>query len=164
MRVQLLKVRAEQFARRKGLLLDCSLGTGCQGSVWSTIFHSQPGHSALKVHDREDTYLRERNVYLLLREYNVTTLANCRVPRLIDHDDELLALEMEIVSRPFCLDFGGAYLDYAPEFPEHVMEDVDRQHRELFEGDYAAMKAVLRELENLDIYMIDVHPGNISFR
>lgn len=149
---------------RKNLRLDSTLGTGVQGSVWSTIFQSRSSHSAVKVHDAEHTYRRERDAYLVLREYNVTRVRDCTVPRLIDHDDDLLILEMSIVQRPFCLDFGGAYLDYPPDFPEHVLEDVDRQHRELFEDDYDEMKTVLRELEKLDVYMIDVHPGNISFR
>jgi len=31
--------------------------------------------------------------------------------------DDLLAIEMTIVTPPFILDFAGAYLDPAPDFP-----------------------------------------------
>ena len=164
MRIELLRQRAETYATRKNLALDASLGTGIQGSVWSTIFKSRSGHSAIKVHDAEHTYRRERDIYLRLREYNVDYVRDCSVPRLLDHDDQLLILEMTIVKRPFCLDFGGAYLDYAPAYPDDILADEDLKQRELFEDDYAEMKAVLHELEKFDIYMLDVHPGNISFR
>jgi len=42
------------------------------------------------------------------------------------------------VERPFVLDFGGAYLDFCPEFSNEVWEDWEKN-------------------------MIDVNPGNIGF-
>lgn len=79
---------------------------------------SKPSRSqrfAVKFHDRTAGYEREINVYLRLRAHEVTHVGGHRVPILIDQDDELLAIEMTIVSPPFVLDFGGAYLDQPPD-------------------------------------------------
>jgi hypothetical protein len=159
-----LRERAELYLRRDGRILGDALGNGVQGSVFLARHQACLFASAVKVHRDSHAYRRERDVYLHLKECGVSTIRGCNVPTLFAHDDGLMILEMEIVVRPFCLDFGGAYLMYPPDFPEGVLEDVDRQHRELFEEDYDEMKAVLRELERLDIHMVDVHPGNISFR
>lgn len=163
MRPELLKRRAETFANRKGLTLDVPLGAGVQGIVWATMFKAAPGHSAVKVHEAEPNYRRERDVYLRLREYAVTSLRGCNVPALLDHDDELLVLEMEIVRRPFVLDFGGAYLDDPPDFPDDVLAEWEREKREQYGDRWPEVRAILRELERLGVYMIDVHPGNVSF-
>ena len=49
--------------------------------------------------------------------------AGLRVPRLLQFDDDLWVIEMTIVSRPFVLDFAGAYLDMPPDFSDEVMAD-----------------------------------------
>jgi hypothetical protein len=73
-------------------------------------------------------------------------------------------LDLEIVQRPFVLDFGGAYLDYPPDFSEEVLAEENRKRREIYGDDYPEVMTILKELEHMDIDMIDVQPGNISFR
>jgi hypothetical protein len=55
------------------------------------------------------------------------------VPQLVHYDDELLAIEMTIVSPPFCLDFGGAYLDRPPDYSPEVWADWEAEKSDLFE-------------------------------
>ena len=155
--------RANTYLRRNGRILGNALGTGVQGSVFVAKLQGSLFDTAIKIHEHDINYRRERDVYLRLREYNVTSLRGCNVPLLIDHDDGLYILEMEIVQRPFVLDFGGAYLDYPPDFTEDVLAEEDKKRRELYGEHYPEVMAILRELEGYDIYMIDVHPGNISF-
>lgn len=120
-------------------------------------------NNALKIHQNDIDYGRERDVYLRLREYGVREICGCDIPRLVDHDDELYALEMTIVERPFVLDFGGAYLDYPPEFSDDVMAEWTREKIEMYGDRWPDVQAILKELEGYDIYMIDVNLGNISF-
>src|ERR1700730_12259198 len=81
--------RAEEFARRSGLVLGQQLGFGIHGIVFAT--ESQPGRgpsavrSAIKVHRREPDYSRERDIYSRLRDVGVTTIRGCHVPRLLHH-------------------------------------------------------------------------------
>ena len=90
----------------------------------SLIFHHPKGDRsdqvAVKFHNREVAYNRELSVFLRLRDLGVVNVCGHRVPLLIDYDDELLAIEMTIVSPPFCLDFGGAYLDRPPDYTAEV--------------------------------------------
>jgi hypothetical protein len=50
-------------------------------------------------------------------------IVECQVPEPIAYDDELLAIEMTVVTRPFVLDFGGAFLDHLPGFSEEVLAE-----------------------------------------
>lgn len=75
------------------------------------------GQSAIKVHERETDYGRERDVYIRLGLNGVTDIRGCEVPELMGFDDSLWVLEMTVVRRPFVLDFAGAFLDQAPDFP-----------------------------------------------
>ena len=85
------------------------------------------------------------------------------IPDLIDYDDELLAIEMTIVSPPFCLDFGGAYLDRPPDYSPEVWADWETQKSEDFEENWPAVKRILSVFETYGIYIADVNPGNIKF-
>ena len=42
-----------------------------------------------------------------VRDVGLTDVAGFAIPTLIDHDDELLALEMQIVFPPFVVDFAS---------------------------------------------------------
>jgi hypothetical protein len=151
------------YAARNGRDLVEPLGTGVQGSVWRVKEKGEIFSTAVKAHRDEFSYRRERNVYLRLREYDVAEIRSCSVPYLLNHDDELMILEMGLVQRPFILDFGGAYLDYPPDFSDDVLAEWEREKREQYGSRWPEVQAILRELEKLDIYMVDVHPGNISF-
>ena len=119
--------------------------------------------SAIKVHEREPDYCRERDVYLRLAQHNIQTLRGCKVPRLVRFDDNLLIVEMTIVSRPFVLDFAGAFLDQAPGFSEEVMSDWLNEKYEQFGPHWPEVQLILAALKQYGIHMIDVHPNNISF-
>jgi len=115
--------RVQEYADRKGLVVGKPLGSGVHGSVWAAEYQTSGGRTALKVHEGEPAYFRERDVYLRLRGRGITAIRGCNVPELIDFDDQLLLIEMTVVIRPFVLDFGGAYLDQPVEFPEEVLAD-----------------------------------------
>jgi hypothetical protein len=70
---------------------------------------------------------------------------------------------MSIVSRPFLLDFAGAYLDQRPEFPDEVWSEWETDKREQFDARWPTVQAVLSALEKLGIYVVDVSPSNIAF-
>jgi hypothetical protein len=162
-----LSGRAREYARRSGLKIAEELGFGIHGIVFAV--ESQPEtkvssvQSAVKVHERENDYRRERDTYLRLKEYDVREIRGCEIPQLLRYDDDLLVIEMTVVSRPFILDFAGAYLDHAPDFPEEVLADWRAEKEEQFGSGWPEVQAVLRLLETYGIFLEDVSPGNISF-
>ena len=155
--------RLEEYARHRNLRLGEHLGSGVHGIVFTAHSQHQIVHSALKAHGMHAAYARERDVYLHLRQLGIELVLECSVPALLNHDDELMILEMSIVDRPFVLDFGGAYLFQPPHFPDEVWADWRAEKIEQFGDRWPDAEAVLRELQRLDIHMIDVNPGNISF-
>jgi hypothetical protein len=159
--------RAREYTQRTGLGLGDELGAGVHGIVFATESEgdggSLPLRSAIKVHQRETDYQRERDVYLRLKEHGVTTIRGCHVPQLLDYDNQLLVIEMTVVKRPFVLDFAGAFLDRAPDFPEEVMDDWRAEKQEQFGAHWPEVQAILRALEVYGVFMVDVNPGNIAF-
>ena len=55
-----------------------------------------------------------------LDENEVTQVCDFNVPQLLGVDEDLRILEMSIVTRPFVLDFAGAYLDVKPAFTPEI--------------------------------------------
>ncbi len=84
------------------------------------------------------------------------------MPQLLYFDDHRLVLEMTIVSPPYVLDFGGAYLENVAVFPDDVMADWLAENREQFSDDWPAAQAILRILETYGIFVVDVNPNNIA--
>ena len=166
-RKEILIHRANEYAQHYQLALCEELGFGVHGIVFATERHPKIGdsplRSALKIHEGETPYRRERDIYLRLKERGVIEVRGCEVPRLIRFDDRLLAIEMSMVSRPFILDFAGAYLDYFPDFPEEAIADWRAEKAEQFGERWPEVQAILRELETYGIYMEDVSPSNIGF-
>lgn len=158
-----LNNRAETYAHQHRLALAEELGAGMHGIVFAALSQSTGGKVALKVFERQREYRRERDVYFRLRENEITTIRGCRVPELLRHDDERFIIEMTIVTRPFVLDFAGAYLDYPPDFSDEVIADWHVEKREQFESKWPEVLAILGVLEEYGIFMVDVNPGNISF-
>lgn len=155
--------RARQYVTGRGLTLGGELGFGHQGVVWMTEGQTERGEqTAVKAYQREPEYVRERDAYLRLLECDVREIRGCNVPQFIDCDDELWILEMTIVTRPFLLDFAGAYLDWSPDFSEEVMADWRAEKLEQFGERWPEVEAILRILQTYGIFMIDVHPGNIA--
>lgn len=162
-----LENRARQYTQQHGLLLGEQLGCGVHGIVFVT--ESQPenkpaaARSAIKVHQKQPPYCRERDVYLRLQQHGVIAIRGCHVPKLLRYDDDLWIIEMTVVSRPFVLDFAGAYLDEAPDFSEEVLADWIAEKQEQFGPRWPEVLAILRSLQGYGILMQDVNPGNISF-
>ena len=155
--------RAQQYASQKGLVLAKPLGSGVHGSVFTAKNQTNTAKSAIKVHERERDFQRERDVYIRLQGLGVTDVCGCAVPELLAFDNELWILEMTVVTPSFVLDFGDANLDQPHDFSEEVLADWRADKQELFDRRWPEVLTILRYLEGYGIYMLDVHPGNISF-
>jgi hypothetical protein len=153
--------RAIEYAKRTGFSLDLTkkLGYGTDGTVWRTN-----RNTAIKAFERQATYRTEKRCYLRLRDRNVSEILGFTVPQLEGFDDELLIVEMSIVSPPFVLDFGKAYLDTKPDYTEEVLADDEAYRREMFGEDWPTVERILGYLRSLGIYYVDARPGNITFR
>jgi hypothetical protein len=155
--------RVEHYAARRGLVVRDGLGSEIQGSVFAVEYQTKGGRTAVKGHLREVACQRERDVYLRLRDVDLTLIRGCQVPSLVNYDDELWCIEMSIVTRPFVLDFASAQLDEPPDFSEEVMADWRTEKQEQFGSRWPEVIAILDALERYGIFMTDAKPGNISF-
>jgi len=136
---------------------------GIHGSVFVAENNLKGGKIAVKIHHNPEPFQREFAVYERLQETGITKILEFNVPQLIHADTKLLAIEMTIVTRPFVLDFAGAYLDAAPRFSDEIWTDWEIEKKEQFGDRWTTVLAVLAELEMWDIHMIDVSPSNIAF-
>ena len=66
---------------------------------------------------------------------------------------------MTIVSPPFCLDFGGAYLNRPPDYSPEVWKDWEQQKSLDFEKNWPHMKKILSHFRTLGIHIADVNPA-----
>jgi hypothetical protein len=159
--------RARRYVQRHGLTVTEELGFGVHGTVFVVESQTETGaekaRAAVKIHARAADYARERDVYLRLQQHGIVRICNCEVPQLLRYDDELRAIEMTVVTRPFVLDFAGAFLDQAPDFSEEVLDEWRAEKQEQFGERWPEAQAILRFLEGLGIHLIDVTPNNISF-
>ena len=151
------------YAARHQLQLAERLGFGIHGMIVVVENKSKGGKTAIKAHRADEPYRRERDVYERLKQAGVTEVLGFNVPQFIQADDDLRAIEMSIVTRPFLLDFAGAYPGVPPEFPDEVRSDWEAGMREQFEARWPEVQAVLAALEEWDIHMVDVSPSNIAF-
>lgn len=92
------------------------IGFGIHGQVFSVIEGDDFLITVVKFFEDVAPFFRELKVYRRLAEESITELAGCRVPRLIECDDEHFTIQMSLVTRPFCLDFAAAYLDGLPDY------------------------------------------------
>jgi hypothetical protein len=151
------------YAARLQLKLAERLGFGVHGIIYVAEHKSKSGKTAIKAHREFAPYLRERRIYERLKRAGVAELVGFNVPQFMDADDGLRVIEMSIVTRPFVLDFAGAYLDAPPDFPEDTWAEWKAGMREQFETRWPTVEAVLAALEAMDIYLLDVSPSNIAF-
>jgi hypothetical protein len=158
-----LAARARDDADRKALVIRVELGSGVHGIVFSAEYQSECGESAIKVHEREPHYARERDVYLRLQQHRISQIGGSNVPQLIAFDDDLWIIEMTVVARPFVLDFAGAFLDRPPDFSEEVLAEWRAEKQEQFGPRWRAVLAILAMLETYGIFLVDVNPGNVAF-
>ncbi len=159
--------RARKYAEMHGLLLGNEIGEGMNGVVFfADAQFDTPGRprlSAVKACHTEVEYSRERDVYFRLQDRNITKVRTCKIPELLEYNDDLWIIEMTIVTRPFCLDFGGAFLEKPPDFSEEVMADWRADKIEQFGKHWPEVERIIAVLEVHGIYLMDVHPKNISF-
>jgi hypothetical protein len=155
---------AREYASKHALDLAERLGSGIHGIVHVIESKTQPGKTALKLHRTSVAYLRERQIYQRLREARVSKIFGFHTPQLVRFDDELMAIEMTIVTPPFLLDFAGAYLDSPPEFSNEIWAEWEAEKREHFGARWELVLAILSELRRLGIHMLDPSPSNIRFQ
>lgn len=144
------------------MTLGDRLGFGIQGIVFAARKQAEDGQIALKIHDREEAYVRERDTYFRLQSLGITEVRGCQIPELIAHDNQAWIIAMTIVDRPFVLDFGSARLDRPAGFSEEVMADWQAAKLEQFGAHWYEVQAILREFESYGIFLEDVKPDNIS--
>jgi hypothetical protein len=154
---------AQAYAAKHQLQLAERLGYGIHGIIFVAENKSASGKTAVKVHRESEPYQRERVTYELLREIGVSKVLGFNVPQFLRADDGLRVIEMTIVTRPFVLDFAGAWLDAPPSFSDEIWAHWETEKSEQFESRWTEVKAVLDALENWGIYMVDVSPSNIAF-
>ncbi len=125
---------------------------------------SDAGGSALKVYHLREFFVRELSVYQRLAAVGIQDVRGFAVPQLITADEELLAIEMTVVERPYILDFAGAYLDEdAPWFEDEKWEMWEADKREKFGVRWQEVRSLLSALEVYGIHVLDVNPGNVAF-
>lgn len=154
---------AAAYAARYELRLSERLGFGIHGSVHVVEHKIKRDKSAIKSHRASEFYQRERAVYKRLSAAEVSDILGFHVPQFIRADDELQVIEMTIVTRPFVLDFAGAYVGTPPEFSEDIWAEWEAEKREQFGARWTAVRAVMSALEDLGIHLVDVSPSNIAF-
>ncbi len=145
------------------MTLAAQLGFGVHGIVHVVEDKIKKDRSAIKVHHSTASYERERAAYERLKEEGVSIVLGFNVPQLIRIDNELRVIEMTIVTRPFVLDFAGAYLDSLPEFPAEVWAEWESEKRDQFGARWSKVEAVIESLEAIGIYLTDVTPNNVAF-
>ncbi len=153
---------AKAFCNAHQVQIGEALGFGIHGRVW--VGESpMMGALAIKIFRMKSHYLRERDAYRRLAEYEVTSICGCRVPQLVIEDDEFLALGITIVKRPFVLDFAGSQLDWPLDFePEIMAAWMAEKEAQFGEDDWPVVLEILGELESMGIYLTDITPSNIS--
>ena len=162
---QLLIQNAQAYATRHQLRLAERLGFGIHGIIFRTEGNPKTGDvaTAIKAHRSREPYSRELAVYQRLKEAETAKIRGFNVPHLLGHDDSMLIIEMSIVTRPFVLDFAGAYLDVPPEFPDEIWAAWEAEKRDQFDVRWPKVREILAALEEMDIHMVDVSPANIAF-
>ncbi len=154
---------ARAYAARHDLLLVEWLGFGIHGSVHVVEDKIKRTKAAIKAHRAAEFYQRERAVYELLSRAGVTEVLGFHVPQFIRGDDELQVIEMTIVTRPFVLDFAGAYVGAPPAFTEEIWAGWEVEKREQFGSRWTTVQAVMSAFENFGVHLADVSPSNIAF-
>lgn len=150
--------RAAEYAASRERTLAHGLGSGTDGAVWKT-----EQATAIKVFDASKQYRMELSCYQRLGEHRIRKLGGFVVPRLVDFSEELLVVEMTVVTAPYIIDFGKAYLDTEPAFSPEVLQDHEQQQRELWGDRLGQVKMLLWQLREMGIHYMDAKPQNIAF-
>lgn len=118
----------------------------------------------MKAFERERNYLLELRSYQRLKEHNVSQIDGFSVPQLVNSNDQLLIIEMSIVSPPYLIDFGKVSIDAPPDFSDEVLADEEEQAAELFGENWPRVQSLMAHLQHFyGIYYLDPKPRNILF-
>lgn len=152
-------VRAEEYARKRGIVLGERLGWGKDGIVFESNMDT-----AVKALGARRPYFNEISVYLRLLQREVHEVEGFTIPTLVRFDDELMVIEMGLVSPPCVLDFANAGLD-GPlhEFPAEILAEQERENEEVFEDRWPKVQRVRAALRRHGIHIADLNPNNIMF-
>jgi hypothetical protein len=156
----ILSDNVREYARRQGVLVDfhLPLGSGTDGSVWQT-----ERMTAVKAFMRQHNYNQELECYKRLAAAHISRIGRFAVPELVGSSDDLMVIEMTLVSPPFIIDFAKSYLDRPPDYSPEVLADDEERNREVFEDRWREVKALIWALRQHGIYYMDPKPGNIMF-
>lgn len=134
------------------------LGDGTDGAVWST-----DRSTAIKVFDRLQGYLNERDTYLRLAQFGVTEeIDGFWIPQMVDHDDGHMIVEMDFMQKPpYIIDFAKVRLNNSPDFSEDTLAGIEVKGLEEFGDDWPKVKSLMAALESYLIYYLDPRPHNI---
>lgn len=150
-----------EYANLETISIDIDsdpLGIGEDGVVWESS-----RNTAVKAFYRFKNYDRELSCYLRLRDFCITEIAGFSVPELVGSHDDLLVIEMGLVSPPRLLDFGKAYLDFPADYPEGVLEDhLENRSHDYSEEHWELVLQAFYDLMSYGIYYYDLRPANIQ--
>lgn len=156
----LLFERVERYAKSRKLDVarESRLGYVTDGTVWASV-----QNSAIKAIALDSVYQTERDCYRRLQSHRVESLGGFSIPMLRDYDDALQVVKMEIVSPPYLLDFGKAYLDSPPAYwaDAQLRQNAYEEWRERFDEDWQQVAGVLAMLTKYGIHYVDPRPSNI---
>lgn len=148
--------RARAYAQNRELEIQRLLGAGYDGTVFATN-----RKSAIKALKWPELYEHERNIYLRLQQFQVIDVAGCAVPELLGYDDEMLIVEMTIVSPPYVLDFAGARLDHTNDYPPNIRRQWEREKRIQFGSNWQYVPRIVVAFQRMGIFLSDLNPGNV---
>jgi hypothetical protein len=100
-----------------------------------------------------------------LSDENVTQIGIFDIPQFVECDDELRIVEIAIVSPPYLLDFGKAYVDRPSPYTAEQLDENLSLCRELFErNDWDMVEQAISALSTIGIIYLDIKPANICIR
>jgi hypothetical protein len=105
-----------------------------------------------KVFQYQKNYYMELRCYQRLKRHSISHIRQFAVPRLIEFDSNLFVLEMSIVTAPYLIDFGKAYLDSEPDHSAETWAEHHQEQQEIWEDRYGEVQAVLWSLRQLGIF------------
>ena len=139
--------------------MGSQIGFGQDGTVWK----SSRG-TAIKAIERPQNYENERDAYQRLAQQQIDRIGPFDVPTLIAFDDELMVVEIGIVSPPYLLDFGKAYVDRPSPYTAQQIADSMDESRQLFDAkDWPAIEQAVLDLKLIGIIYLDIKPANVRF-
>lgn len=154
-----LTQKAKLYALGHSIRLQERLGDGSDGIVWKS-----DRKTAVKVFQYQKNYRMEISCYQRLSLYKISRIEQFAVPRLVWFDDDLLIIEMTIVTAPCLIDFGKAYLDEAPDHSLETLAERQEHWREIWEDRYDEVDTLVGILRyKYGIFYQDPSPGNIKF-